>query len=285
MKSGFVILNYNAGGLSAKLAVKAAGMKEINQIVIVDNHSTDNSVNDLRQVGNEKIMVVASDKNGGYSYGNNLGVDAVRKSGGADVIFIANPDVDVEEADVHMILEAFQKTDYSVLTGIEFDINGRMSQPPVWSMNTYRDDLTGCFFLGRKLQKRKWPEVVNRNLSVQTIEIFKGSFLAVRMADFLDVGGFDENFFLFCEERVLSTRLKNAGKKIGLVTGAKYQHNHSTTINKTYKRKKQTQLLYESRLLYYRKYTDIGKGALFLLWLSMKLSLLEFAALDVIHVK
>lgn len=72
-------------------------------------------------------------------------------------------------------------------------------------------------------------------------------------------------------------------KESGLVMGAKYQHNHSTMINKAYKRKKQTQILYESRLLYYRKYTDIGKGTLFLLWLSMKFSLMEFTALDFVH--
>lgn len=68
MRSGFVILNYNAGVLSAKLAVKVASMKAIDQVVIVNNHSTDNSLNDLRQVENEKIMVVVSEKNGGYPY-------------------------------------------------------------------------------------------------------------------------------------------------------------------------------------------------------------------------
>lgn len=187
MRSGFVILNYNAGVLSAKLAVKVASMKAIAQVVIVNNHSTDNSLNDLRQVENEKIMVVVSEK----------------------------------MADILMILEDCQETDYSVLSGIEYDMNGRISQPLVWSMNTYWDDLAGCFFLGRKLQKRQQPKTLNRDLAVQTIEIFKGSFLSVRMADFLEVGGFDDDFFLFCEERVLSTRLKNAGKRIRLGDGSK----------------------------------------------------------------
>lgn len=37
-------------------------------------------------------------------------------------------------------------------------------------------------------------------------------FFAFRLKDFLEVGGFDEDIFLYCEERTLGKRFGNAGK-------------------------------------------------------------------------
>ena len=51
-----------------------------------------------------------------------------------------------------------------------------------------------------------------------------GMFLMVRAAAFTAVGGFDERYFLYCEDYDLSARLFNAGYPIAQVQAARAVH-------------------------------------------------------------
>lgn len=280
MTVGFLILNYNSWELSSNLAKKVASYQGIDRVVIVDNCSTDDLFGKLQGIEDDGITVVKSEKNGGYAYGNNYGAKYC-KSIGIDILFISNPDVDVDEEDIDMITTAFKDTDYAVLSGVEYDIQKQISQQPVWKQMSYKDDLMDCFFIGRKLCKTKNGVELDRSKRIQKAELVKGSFLAVRLDKFMDVGGFDEGTFLFCEERILGKRMEMAGAKVGVVTGAKYYHNHSATINKAYKSvSKQIGLLYRSRLYYHRNYTKASSLKLSILAASMKISLLEYRFVD-----
>lgn len=283
LKVGFIILNYNSSKLTMKLASKVSSMKLIDEVLVVDNMSTDDSFKKLKNISSKKIQVVSSKRNGGYSYGNNFGASICYKDA-VDIIFISNPDVDINEVSINEMLLQFEETDYSILTAVEYDIHGNMSSPPIWKMNSYLDDIADCFFLGRSVQRNKKGESVNTSIGVQPLNMIKGSFFGVRLKDFIEVGGFDEDFFLFCEERVITEKFRQNNKKIGLVTNAVYYHNHSASINKAYKQKmSQMKLLYDSRILYYSKYTDLGCLRTSLLKFCMKISLVEFRIWDKLH--
>lgn len=280
MTVGFLILNYNSWELSSRLAQKVAQYRNLDRIVIVDNCSTDDSYKILQGIDCNKIDVVQSEKNGGYAYGNNYGANYC-KGIGIDILFISNPDVDVEEEDIERIVDAFKDTGYSVLSGVEYDITKQMSHHPIWKQMTYKDDLMDCFFIGRKLCKTKIGVEIDKSMRIQEVELVKGSFLGVKLDKFLEVGGFDEGTFLFCEERILGKKMEMARAKIGVVTKARYFHNHSATINKAYKSvAKQIKLLYDSRLFYHKKYTKTNSLLIGILALAMRVSLLEYQIVD-----
>lgn len=280
MNVGFLILNYNSWELSESLARKVARYQIIDKVVIVDNCSSDDSFENLQKINESNIDVIKSQKNGGYAYGNNYGAQYCKEKG-VDILFISNPDVDVEEKDVNLIVNAFEGTEYSILSGVEFDINKKMSQPPIWKQMTYKDDLLDCFYIGRKLCIAKKGVQLDRSQQIQTVELVKGSFLCVRLYDFLEVGGFDEQTFLFCEERILGRRMEKQNKKIGVVTAAQYFHNHSVSINKAYKGKaKQIRLLYNSRYYYHKKIMHIGIIQSIILKVSMYFSIQEYRVMD-----
>lgn len=116
---------------------------------------------------------------------------------------------------------------------------------------------------------------------IQNAEKLDGSFFAFRLKDFLEVGGFDENIFLYCEERILGRRFGDAGKKIGLVKDAKYIHCHSVSIDKVYNEvAPKMKLLYESRLYFQRKYNHIGLVKVILFLIVSKVSIFEFICRD-----
>ncbi len=280
MKTGFVILNYNSWQMTSALAQKAASYKNIDAVVVVDNGSTDDSYKSLQRMEHPKIYVVQSGKNGGYSYGNNYGAKVCEKMG-MEILFFSNPDVRVEEIQIQKILEQFVKTDYSVLSGVEYGQNGRISQPSLWKRMDYWADCLDCFFLGRKFGRKSPGIKLDKNVEVQEAELVKGAFLAVRLKDFMEAGGFDEQVFLYCEERILSKRLERLGRKIGVVTSAEYIHTHSASIQREYqKTSDQIQMLYRSRIYYHRKYNNLkGVKYIFLLG-AMKISVLEYKIWD-----
>lgn len=81
MRVGAVILNYNTWQLSANLALKMSSFQCVDQVYVVDNMSSDDSFDRLKQYSNDKIHVFQTDKNGGYSYGNNYGVNLCKEAG------------------------------------------------------------------------------------------------------------------------------------------------------------------------------------------------------------
>lgn len=283
MKTSFVILNYNCWQKTEKLALKVASFEEVDAVVIVDNVSTDNSYEHLKKISHKKIYIFQSKKNGGYSYGNNYGARVCRKLG-MEIMFISNPDVSVEEDVVKKIKEQFADKNYSILSGVEYDIHGNLVYPPLCKRREYWDDFLDCFFIGRKLSKKKFDVALDQEAVVQKAEMIKGSFFAVCLKDFMEAGGFDENVFLYCEERIISRRMDKIGKKIGIVTDAKYVHTHSAVINNSYQKVSQRiKILYYSRIYYNKKYNQIGIVKYILLLAAMKISVFEYAIRDKIH--
>ena len=281
--TGFVILNYNTHDLTKKLALKISKFQAIDYVVIIDNRSTDDSYKFLKPLESDSIIVVDSGKNGGYSFGNNCGARICTEKG-VDIIFIANPDINVEEKDINDILDGFMNSDYSMLSGIQYEIDGKVGKPEIWNKRTYKDDLKSCFFITRYLFRKKRGIPVDYSLKIQAVPVCKGSFFAIRLKDYNLVEGFDENVFLYSEERLLADKLRSAGKKIGIVTSARYDHMHSVSISKSYNKKaKRVKMLYDSRLYCAVTYEGLHGIRKMILKRCMDLSLIEYKIMDFIH--
>ncbi len=277
---GFLILNYNSWEMSLNLANKVVHYSSISKVLIVDNCSTDPKPSG-EPIISSKIIIESSEKNGGYSYGNNYGVKRLCEMG-CDFVFISNPDVDIDENDVDLILAHINECDYSVLSGVEFNSEKRPVIPAYWHSPTYLHDLRSCFILGR-LAGPKENVSINKKVDIQQVDVIKGSFMCVNTHDFWDVGGFDDNVFLYCEERILARRMKNKGYKLGLVTKAKYYHNHKSTINKSFNSSaKRMKLLYNSRRYYNIKYNSVNGLQLCILNIAMAISVFEYSVAGLI---
>lgn len=86
-----VILNYNDAETTEKLVKQIADYNVLHQIIVVDNASTDDSLERLKKleaVQPGRLHVLSADHNGGYGSGNNLGVRYVAGQGGATHVLI-----------------------------------------------------------------------------------------------------------------------------------------------------------------------------------------------------
>ena len=96
---GFVVLNYANYQETIDCVDSIRRLPGDNyRVVVVDNHSPNDSYGVLRErfADDARISVLQSGRNGGYSFGNNVGIAALRHAGIFDVI-IATSDTRVED--------------------------------------------------------------------------------------------------------------------------------------------------------------------------------------------
>ncbi|MGG1071852.1 glycosyltransferase family 2 protein [Priestia megaterium] len=281
-KSAIIILNYNDYNTTIEflMLLKKWDRKYIENIIIVDNNSTDNSFSELKKYASDKkgIHLIKSDKNGGYAYGNNYGIKHAIKEFNPEFLIISNPDVIISEDVVNENIEILMKTSYSMIAPIMKNPNGIDCENVAWKLPHWKDDLVLSLsslrlILGNPVLYKKEER---QGEGIKEVDVLPGSFFIVSSYALQKVEYLDENTFLYCEERILSYKLKSQGFKIVLNKDNSYIHNHSVTINKNINSKlKQYNILQQSRRYYLTKYIKINRIQLLVFNMLTKLGELE----------
>ena len=139
---GFVILNYKAYEEAAACAasiLKTQTYPDI-QIVIVDNGSGNDSVEQLkaRFCGEERVHIIAAEKNLGFAQGNNLGIAYVREHFSPDFLVAANSDIIFEQPDYcQKLFEIYRRKPFAVLGGDIIDASRTQHFNPVARARVY----------------------------------------------------------------------------------------------------------------------------------------------------
>ena len=244
MKLGLVILNYNDFNATEKLLNAIKNYDELDKICVVDNKSTDDSYEKLLKFQSDKISVIQSPKNGGYSYGNNIGVKYLNETLQPDIIGISNPDVYFDNDFIKTLKQLFSKyPDYAIITGLQVKPNGEIGSHPFWEeITTFKafwaeirnlfSPVLKIFTLGHYDKTRPYKNYLRDTVQageqkeiIQTWAV-EGSLFFIRSEDFERVGFFDDRIFLYGEEDILATKLKRIGRKVGVCTKIKYTHFH-----------------------------------------------------------
>ncbi|MGH0606915.1 glycosyltransferase family 2 protein [Bacillus mycoides] len=259
-----VILNYNDYQTTSSLIDTIKNYKIINNIVVVDNNSTNESYIKLKLYESSKIKVIKSEKNGGYAYGNNVGIKYAIEELNVDFIIISNPDVFFTEAVIEKVIEVgMSDNKIGLVAPTMVNSNGK-NAVPAWKLPTLKDDILISFEVIRKLVGD--PLLYNEGLSrdLNEVDVLPGSLFGARADVFKKIDYFDEDTFLYCEERILSYKLKSAGYRNILLGKLTYLHDHSVTISKFVSDLKKQQILLDSKMIYHRKYLEISKGKEFI---------------------
>lgn len=279
-----IILNYNDGRTAAKLALTVKDYACLDKIIVVDNHSSDDSLAYLRNTllpsirgtdeaaagdayktadGNadgtvsgvqreSRIDVIQAPENGGYAKGNNYGIRHALLNGAPDYLFIANPDIMVDEQTLNAILENMkQHSEYGVMSCL---VNQGYN---VWRLPGFSGMLESLFLIWFNLDKRAIKKRLAASaLPLETVGVVEGSFFCMKKTAYEAIGGFDERTFLYAEEIILSKRLADCGFKVGVLTGERYDHFHSVSIKKAYRSSKTRAFpnFYRSFCIYNRYY-------------------------------
>ena len=274
-KTALILLNYNDAPALLSALERGLSLDGIDLCIAVDNASRDDSPDRIREfaagVSAEKLVFLETGKNGGYGYGNNAGVRAAYEHG-CSLALIANPDVEFGEDTVEALKEAVLSGEKVMAAGAVME--GKAPEECAWPLK----DLHRELFASGPVCRRLWKKDIyyapayfdgdfrkalsgknSGRMQPAAVGAVHGSLVMVRTKEFLDFGGFDEEMFLFGEERVLGRKIAAAGGKVVLVP-AKYRHAGSETMKKigldAVKREKER---LKSEAYYFEAY--LGAGA------------------------
>ena len=268
LKINCVILNYNDADTTMGLVREICGYQALDRIVIVDNASKDDSPQklesfrlELEQQNIKKVDILASEKNGGYGAGNNLGVRYAVENNGADYVLIANPDVKFSEDCVKTLSGTLKRHPELAVAAALMEDAAFGEQKNGWKIHGFWGELFAMGPISRRLFKKwlNYPETYFEGKKAVYVDAVHGSMLMVDGKKFLEARGYDEGIFLYQEETVLAKRLQRLGYRSVLVLTQKYRHEHSVSISKSFKGQMDRQKLRHASVMYYFKnYLGIG---------------------------
>ncbi|WP_312433445.1 glycosyltransferase family 2 protein [Lacrimispora sp.] len=265
MNISCIILNYNDPETTISLVNSIVNYKILDSVVIVDNCSTDDSVSRLQEVAGGKVHLISTEKNGGYGYGNNQGIRYAHGTLKASHVLIANPDVKVTEGCIQAMKDSFLKISrLGVAAAVTRDGMGEVALSS-WRINGLMGDLldTGLFtrrIFARWLNDRPELKADLKKERYVYVDAVLGSLFMADISALMECGLYDEEVFLYYEEKILGFQLKKKGYGTVLLLNQSYVHLHSVSINKNVKSilKKQA-ILHKSKLHYYKNYLGINR--------------------------
>lgn len=229
---GCVILNYNDADTTLDLLKRIEPMEIIDQIVLVDNKSTDNSLERLKEQESNKVHVVCAKKNGGYGSGNNVGIEYLRKNYSCDYIIIANPDVIFDESVIKKMVNEFDE-DTVIVAPLTLDSKKERQLPIAWKVPTVKDYFLFSSIVLNKIFKPFQYPTQFFNTDICEVDCVQGCLFMLNNS-LIEDKLYDENIFLFFEESCIGKQFKDKGYKTKLLMNVDYIHNHSVSINKAF---------------------------------------------------
>ena len=212
MKISVVIVNYNVKYYVGQCidSVRRALRGIDSEIIVVDNHSRDGSVDYLSKI--EGVRIIESGHNLGFSKANNI---AIRQST-AEYVLMLNPDTIVAEDAIRMIIDFADSHPQAGGIGVrmhnDWGTTARESRRGLPSPMTSFYKMTG---LSKRLpQHRKFGRYYMGWLpwdSPSRIEVVSGACFLVRRKALDEVGLMDEDYFMYGEDIDLSYRLLKGG--------------------------------------------------------------------------
>lgn len=213
MRLSVIILNYNVRHfLHLCIASVQKAIQDIDaEIIVVDNNSPDDSCEMVKQFF-PHLTLIENKENSGFPKGNNIGVAAAK----GEYVCILNPDTVIAEDIFTNLLEFAGATPGMGATGIKL-IDGRggflpeskRGLPTPWVAFTKISGLYKMFPGVKSFNKYYNKEVAETGTG--TTDILVGAFIFMKRSLYLEIGGFDENCFMYSDDFDLSYSITKKG--------------------------------------------------------------------------
>lgn len=213
MQLSVIIVNYNVKYfLEQCLLSVIKALKNIEgEIIVVDNHSTDDSASFFKDRFQE-VQFIWNTDNTGFAKANN---QALELASGKYILFL-NPDTIVPEDCFEKCISFIQSQKNECASGIRM-IDGagnflKESKRAFPSPSTSLYKLSGLakMFKHSKKFTRYHLGYLNEHENHE-VDVLAGAFMLIPRKILQKVGGFDEDFFMYGEDIDLSYRIKKAG--------------------------------------------------------------------------
>lgn len=224
MQLSVIILNYNVRYfLELCITSVQKAIQNIDaEIIVVDNNSSDESSQMMKTMF-PNIKFIQNSENTGFPKGNNIGVAEAK----GDYICILNPDTVVAEDTFEKVLFFAKKHNNLGIIGCKLvDGTGnflpecKRGIPTPWVALT---KVLGLYIVFPKLSifNKYYYQQLHKN-ETGKVEILVGAFMVMKRDLYNEIGGFDEDCFMYSDDIDLSY--------ISLLNGKYNYYFHQTTV-------------------------------------------------------
>jgi GT2 family glycosyltransferase/glycosyltransferase involved in cell wall biosynthesis len=213
LKVSIVIVNWNVKEYltdcldSIKLHLKDYP----HEVIVVDNNSQDGSVDEI-SINYPDVKLIVNKTNEGFAKANNKAL----KECSAEYIVLLNPDCIIKSNTIQIMVEFMEKNQRCAILGPKLVNENNTLQPSCRNfLANWHLALSHLVFkfLPAKYRGRFIYEFSNHD-TIREVDWMVGACLATRRKALEDVGGLDEDFFMFHEDTDWCYRFKKKGWKV-----------------------------------------------------------------------
>lgn len=209
-----VVLNWNGwqDTLACVASLQALDYPD-SRIVLVDNGSTDGSVDQFQRLP-PSVELLQTGRNLGFGGGCNVGIQHAL-AGGAEYVWLINSDATVSPGALSALVQlADQQQTVGAVGSVLFDAD-----------TPHRIQLWG----GGRVNL--WLARSNHRLTPGKLDFVSGASLLLRCTALEKVGLFDSaQFFMYWEDTDLGFRLRKAGWQLAVAADSKIWHKQSASL-------------------------------------------------------
>lgn len=265
-KIGMVIVNYNDFKMTSRLLNNIKDYKCLKEIVVVDNNSTDDSFDKLKEFESNRITII---KNSSRHFSSGLNAGAkylIKKVGDCNIIF-SNSDIIIKgEEDLKRLSSDIKKD--VVVVGPTIVECGTLNRG--WHLpSTNKEILFNIPLLSRYFKKKFLPYTEEEHKGdITNVDVVSGCFFMVDSKFLVDNDYFDETTFLYYEEQIFAKKVMNQNKHEVVDNNVVIIHDHSVSIDKSVKRVNKHKIMKKSQRYFCKAYQKANILQMILLYIT-----------------
>ena len=249
MDVSIIIVNYNTKEL-LRNCLESIFKQTKNiffEVIVVDNDSLDESIAMIKSEF-PQVILIENKENLGFGTANNRGVAV---SSGEYILFL-NSDTVLRNNAILLFYNYARKNNKSLLGGYLIDENNNV----IHSYENYSKPIKSLIrllyysfpaLLKLKLFLFSEKKQLSSTVSCLMVDYITGADLFINKTVFKEIGGFDENIFMYFEDDDLCRRAKKYGYASFIIPGLRIVHLEGKSISS----KGEKLLIYEESLIYY----------------------------------
>jgi len=196
--------------------------------IVVDNASGDASVIEQAVTAHgwsDWVTVVRAPLNGGFAYGNNLGLYHACTERSPDYVYLLNPDTQVRAGAIGALARFLEAHPDVGIAGSSLENPDGSDWPFAFRFPSVISELIYGVNLGvitKILEPWHVPKRMGKHS--EAVDWVSGASLMVRAEVFTAIGGLDEHYFLYFEETDFCRRARKAGFTTWYVPNSRVMH-------------------------------------------------------------
>ena len=249
-----VIVSYNSRD-ELRACVEPLARLENVRAIVVDNASQDGS---LASIADLRVEAIPLETNAGFAHGCNRGL----RAGDARYVLFLNPDAVIEQDGLASLIAELDRNPAAGAVAPRIVHADDTIDYSIRRFPRLRSTYAQALFLHRVFPKATWTDEVVREPGAyaerSSPDWVSGACILARRSLLEELGGFDEGFFMYCEDIDLCRRIRDAGYDIVFEPSAQIVHEGGASAP----RASMLPILAASRLRYAEKHRGKLTGTL-----------------------